>query len=752
MTPIPVLLAIVTANAPAPGPEPAEQAPHVVLRRLCEADVIEMRAKLYKNARQDSEQLVAEAEATVGAREDDAVARRTLEDRRGLLAKAQQEHADAEALSALCQQRPWDELGELEPGVALTLPRSYYGAVGVDVCTSLETPIPLETSCADPTAQEPPSACEGVARRALDKMPPGSGGSELLAACAPAAGSAAALLGLAVPVAQGLSDFIQARGKEELYDYAIERFGIQVCDGWPDEVGPTVEEVPIEDKSKPAALLRDTCRLMFPRGLKARSNMPALRNARLQDTLRSDLVRLPGRLLEQALEPSTGGAPLVSVAIAIGFGDAVLAILDGRPVRELFSLWAEGSHRHVGEARLACRLFDGSTVDPTCAPLLLLEISAQAGQRPSGLEQIASAIELGLTGFCRRYGGEGCGIETKQIAELYRNELHQVATEAALLGQELGAIEQSLDDGKRTRALPSELRMRALPELESTSERAITVLFALDRRSCPQGNDDPDCAAAELQRAVLESTAGLFDGDYRRVLRAVSIHLPVLLDRTLADKCQTKSGTLQKQCDVRGRRRNQKVIEDTLSVLAFAVDLSEAHSREEAAQIIETAAAERGRYKMKYGRGKATVTLNAFPGFLGGGQTRFNLRSDEGGNVPKEQTAAFRFSAAVGVDWTFRYPRRSTHVGLFFPILDPLAITTFDLAGEISNANFVGIISPGALLRVGLRESPVVLAGGFTWNPLLEDDRSCGAAGPCWRGAIVYGASIAVDVTLLALR
>lgn len=748
---MPVTMMLVTAAklaVAAPSDEPAVLVPHLALQQLCDSGVVEVRAKLYKNQAEDTKDLVDEA-AKGGAK--DPGASQILEDRRALLAEAQQEHADAEALNELCKQEPWKKLEDLGPDVALTLPRSYYGALGVDVCEAIDTPIAVAVECGIGSDGKPPSKCQGVPHRELDAMPAGSGGSDLLAACAPSAGSVAALLGLAVPVAQGLSDFIQARGKEELYDYAIERFGVQVCEGWPDAVDRNAKEVDVADKSKPAALLHDTCKLMFPTGLKGSASISALRNARLQETLRNDLVRLPGRLLEHSMGSPSARGP--SVGIAKGLGDAVVGVMDGRQIRDLFTLWAAGTYDYLKESRPVCNLITSNGIEPHCAPLFLLEVTASASTLSSGDEEIRSAIELGMASFCERYGAGDCGITSAELAKPYRQGLHEAATKAARLGQRLGDVEQALATAKQASALPSEQRQKALPALGDASAGAIRVLFSVEvEKKCEEGNEDQECSFRALRTAVLEATTGLFAQDYREVLHAVSLHLPELLDNALQQKCTDKQGNFRENCYVRGQKSDAKTIEDTLSVLAFAVDLSEANDREEAAQIIETAAAERGRYKMKYGRGKTTVTLNAFPGFFGGGQRRFNLRNDMGGSFPDQRAAAFRFSAAVGLDLTLPQPRGRYHVGVFVPLLDPLAITTFDQKGDITKANFVGIISPGAMIRVGLRESPVVLAAGMMWNPLLEDDHSCGSLGPCWRGAIVYGASLVVDVTILSLR
>jgi hypothetical protein len=170
------------------------------------------------------------------------------------------------------------------------------------------------------------------------------------------------------------------------------------------------------------------------------------------------------------------------------------------------------------------------------------------------------------------------------------------------------------------------------------------------------------------------------------------------------------------------------VPDGVVRVLSLGTELATAGDAEEAARAIDHFAAPVGSWRVKEQQ-DVTVALTGFLGVWGGAEYAFasSRTTDSGGG-------AFGILGLVGVDVTWAI-NRSWSFGFFVNLLDVGAFVTAsasdpeateqDESGlEISPLQFV---APGAFLRFGLPDVPIVLGAGLTmlpWgrNVVWEDD------------------------------
>lgn len=159
--------------------------------------------------------------------------------------------------------------------------------------------------------------------------------------------------------------------------------------------------------------------------------------------------------------------------------------------------------------------------------------------------------------------------------------------------------------------------------------------------------------------------------------------------------------------------------------LVFATNMLKAESSDDMVQALENAALPVGSYRVKR-NSTFNVSVNAFGGTFYG----HNFNTD---------TSLFGFSAPVGIyaGWgnivckaTNQYKGRGKSIGLFFPLIDVGAVTSFRLAGgtaELADVSWANVFAPGAYLSLGLGRCPVSINIGGQMGPELSSVSATGA-------------------------
>ncbi len=601
------------------------------------------------------------------------------------------------------------DLLDMEEKDGLTdLPRSYTVRIGVDICEEAET-----------------------SKFGLSTIPEAG---PLLSACEKPAGSGL-LFAAALPVLQGLGDFLQARGKETLYDFAIDRFGRRMCRGHKADIS----KVP---RSTSAYLFRDTCLLLYPDGiLRGTTQYDAIVTADLQDAVRRDVISLPVRLLEG--DPSRGDLEIersdALQTVLVGVAEAGTSLRRGGSVYDFFIDWAEASRRsHAvlpSERRFRCDARTEGGPSGGCLALLALETVAAASQLrgQQGNPLRAMWIDNGITRFCDAYGDAGLAddgacvlgalapvsygqpLVSQEALDHYRETVHPLLTSACLVFDRIVELQTNLNTERKAGTPASVVVKDILPELSLITSELLKAVHEADGNA----NDQ-----YEMYQLALEATVEGLSGDYKKSLRLAAR----FLERSKFSK------------------RSQKHL---LRTVAFALDLAAAEGRDEAAAVIEEAAAPRGTYRMKYDSDRLTVSVNSFIGPAVGYQ--YNFSAFNGG---ERDDLALRLQAPVGVDFSFNTgTAERTHFGLFAFAIDPLSISQIDQTGESTDADWGSVIVLGGLARVGVAASPLVIFAGGSYQPFLRSRERGRCSGErCWSGAAQFLAGVAVDIPLLVLR
>jgi hypothetical protein len=615
------------------------------------------------------------------------------------------------------------------------LPDGYFRAYGIDPCEDLKT---YE------------AGLSVVNSSAL---------VDLRAQCSVGAGSAAVIGAVALQAALGLGDVLQARAKQEVYEYAMELTGRKICRGWKRRKDPDPgHKQDVESKLEPrkdggtaapadawAMYFPATCELLFPAGLSGSRSTPlSVKTAEIQNAAISDLMDFPVALTQRKLEKlklldSSYGRGLLS--FLRGEAAAAKEIATGGAPLSAILTWRDRANeewidlaRKEGSSKISCAsvLRDPKSThgDRTgCLLLLALEVSgARVETEESGMRATAAWLESGIRGFCRRYENTDdstCLIGTDvQSASAYAKELQPLVVHLLKSPTSLVAIQSSINKLSSSGETPSVITQRVSRDvglaLRAVSDVVLETNVGKDfEKSRPKLKD--------LLRQATDAAAAISQQDYKR---AIALAATVLEDEAAEEDLS---------------KRKERQIDAFIEGVGFAADLASAESREEAASVIEGTISTKGRYQRKYGRNQMSLTLNGYVG--GAGAYQFGRKTR--GNT--DDTAGLvRFTAPVGVDWTFLSKPRH-HLGIFFSLLDPLAISTVDDDGRTAEIEFGALVKLGGFLRWGLFRSPFVLLGGISTSPWLNSGDKCSLEA-CWQGGVEIGGAIGVDIPLFFIR
>ncbi len=574
----------------------------------------------------------------------------------------------------------------------------------------------------------------------------GEDGKALVEMCNVTAGGGAAISMVLLPIVQGLGDFITARGKEELFRYTLDTLGERVCVGW----AGTNPEKNKPEPTTPAYLFNNTCLLLYPDGLESPASVGDLTVARLQQSAERDLAALPGRahMARLAHKFTTKKIPpdaRLTGNILIALGSAIEETARTGEFYRFFRLWRSNVEDILRGSKASCSTPLGSG----CTTLFMVKVGAAGEQHyESGqFDNVAKWVDEGLRSFCDdlEQGSDApfCRLKDDASRAQYLVQLHPYGARIGEFVKKLAAIQtraNSLRDEQKL--LRTEVRDRVLPDILDLFKDELTSLTSSAsglstipgeihaRAAAPdepaEVEEDADTSTTDALNAII---AGL-RRDYRALFDFVS---RILREAATAHKDEKK---------------DEQQLERTLKSLAFLADLAAAEDRETAARVIESAAAPRGKFRMKYERSGASLTLNAYFGPLVGYQR--NLLFEDGAQDPRRNAMFFRLAAPIGFDWKWKGWNRA-HVGVFFPVIDPLALSTVNQVGQTTNVQWGTLVTPGVFPRVGLLRSPISFLFGVTYHPWMSS-KTQGVCSDCWRGAIQVTASFVVDIPLFVLK
>lgn len=597
------------------------------------------------------------------------------------------------ALKALCD-------GLRQPRAAVeptgTYPPGYYSArLGVDICAVAKSVTDQEVSAAAKTTAK--DKTKGLSQ-------PEDAGTAMLnlrAACGQAAPRGAALATFGVQLVQGLGDFMVARSKEELVEFAVEVKAKSLC----------------QDSFK--QYLIKSCKVLFPDGTDSPPDLESASDGRLQTALRADLNALAGRVLVAVIDaklPPTVKSPLLDEVLQ-AIGDGGVDAIRGGDMSRLFDD-ALGKLPPDDTTTFACQLSDGSSPSTAaCIGSLMLEIGSAAVAKRSS-DPIA-VLEAAADTFCARFGKQPLGTPGQCVfgAPNYSDIQSQAM---ALISNVNTLYDANIKSGGAQTAIPATANQ--LSSIEATATALLTAVANLT----PHGSAVAVGGILEVAKDLIELATALAAQNSGDALAAAE---------DLVETINTIEPTLAPDS----------------KAFAFVLAIATAKNRSDVEAAFEAAAAPLGSYRAKYGKGSVAnfkITLNGFVGAGIGGQHPLHRV----GSVDSWQFYQ-RLAAPVGLDlnvlgWTL------FNIGIGVRVIDPLALTVVTKDGGSADANWASLLDLGGYLRVGLAGSPVNLMVGADYLPGLAPSGGCAAAatGPCWRGAWQLGAALAVDVPLLPLR
>lgn len=552
---------------------------------------------------------------------------------------------------------------------------------------------------------------------------------------------------VAAPLVQGLGDFLSARAREELTTFATEQIGRRFC-------------MPTADKLNGQTLFHDTCAAMFPKGPGEEADRDFIASGRLQRVLVGELRALPVRLLTLEVVQSTSDVETRQIKIILTdlMNELEKARASESNVLDFFAALEAQIREDLKKQSLTptCAFVAGKQAPVPCAMMLFFTVAAKAkdvsptGRDPGPRDATINGdawIKASASAFCESYGGGAATGATclfggfSAIDADFFQGLHDVAQAAVEFHNDIGVIQVRSRAARTDQRLSLDVAVEVATGTASALRQLTAAIVSFSQKLLAKA--DPSAALADRARLVeLKQTVELIDdmlqavsGVMKNDVREVAASLRMLF---ASPRLTARMSPAFKQG------------------LRFMFDMVEAKTRDEVRKVLEDNAAPLGSYKAKYEATTLRVTLNGLVGLFGGMQVPLVARSNRAGY--KAPSVAFfqPLSAPVGIDLSAPAFGGQHHLGATFTLIDPLALRLTEAADKTTQADFDGVLTPGALLRWGIFRSPVLFMIGVRLQPLVRSQElTCGAAGnetPCWQGVVSGMAGFAVDLPLVPLN
>jgi len=174
-----------------------------------------------------------------------------------------------------------------------------------------------------------------------------------------------------------------------------------------------------------------------------------------------------------------------------------------------------------------------------------------------------------------------------------------------------------------------------------------------------------------------------------------------------------------------------------VSLVHFINDMALAKNSDDVEQAIEAFALPAGSYSIKQ-KSIYTLTLNAFPGIIGGNEL----------TTGHKVAGSIGFTAPVGLNMTWGRVWKNWTLGAFVPVIDIGAVTRYRLDSDndtkaLPDVTWGNFFSPGLFLTIGIGKTPFSINLGAQYGPQVKDINKSPVAST-W----LLGGAITIDIPL----
>jgi hypothetical protein len=578
---------------------------------------------------------------------------------------------------------------------------------------------------ADAVKENIQSACKPAAIQALDCSTLGSlpddlrsvgkvdEAAEIDLTCGSESTGGLDLASIGTVALQGLGDYLTAIAKQELVDYALERFGRDFCKNG--------------SKFEGSVLFPITCTAVFPNGTDDPADTSVILTGKLPGLLKQDVEKLPATVVVRALD-SSADEDLKKLLNAV-LGDLINQISTAPDVLTLLQKLRDDGRGAAIKPN--CVFTPKDQPLPECAVALFLEVAGAAKESlvVSGNvtpTSIQTWLETGATNFCVNYGPAGAtdGSCVYGASPEFWDQLTTWTNSVVALYKQLFDTAQALSKAVAAGRFDSETHPIANSEISdgfraffSASLDAYEFLNQADASWKKGSNKD------KLARSGVDMVAAAIGKDSATVLADLS---DIVANPIVGDKLDA----------------------NVVRSVAFVAAMAQAKTRDDARQVIEDAAAPIGTYKAKFTAN--TTMINGYVGFFGVERTPLSKRESDPGYTKLDASVYRPLSAPVGVEFSYRLSEK-WHGGFAILALDPLAIKVVDQGGTY-RTDFKDVLMPGLLGHISILNSPLDLVAGAVVQPTARSAETCNDNHACWRAPISLMAGLVVDAPLLQLH
>ena len=203
-----------------------------------------------------------------------------------------------------------------------------------------------------------------------------------------------------------------------------------------------------------------------------------------------------------------------------------------------------------------------------------------------------------------------------------------------------------------------------------------------------------------------------------------------------------------------------KVAGRIMTLGTFIASIASSENPGEINAIIENHALPAGSYINKRKARSTTIELNAFVGVFGGIETLYD-RNNQSLIITDDYDAkdfTLGLTAPIGVAFSWSIKNKAS-ISLFPYVFDLGAVVAYRFSdqteSELPELSLSSIIAPGMNLSLGIPGTPLVLAGGLQYGPMLREITETDDMGLELKESVQayrYFVNLSVDIPLTMLR
>ena len=277
-------------------------------------------------------------------------------------------------------------------------------------------------------------------------------------------------------------------------------------------------------------------------------------------------------------------------------------------------------------------------------------------------------------------------------------------------------------------------------EKTSVHYKMVSAMFAIVDNFLKIAKVDKQGDLAEAINAI-ESTLKIPIDIRRKNYPSAIVHLNSLLQLGLKDNKSKVAGRI-------------------MTLGTFIASIASSENPGEINAIIENHALPAGSYINKRKARSTTIELNAFVGIYGGIETLYD-RNNQSLIITEDydtQDFTLGLTAPIGVSFSWSIKNKASF-SLFPYVFDLGAVVAYRFSdqteSELPELSLSNIIAPGMNLSLGIPGTPLVLAGGMQYGPMLREITKTDDMGLELKEfvqAYRYFVNLSVDIPLTTLR